>query len=302
MDMNIKINRRADIASRAMLVSFSVSQWTAHKRDKQTSAEIAESKGAKRDSGNYNKVLIGRENLAKVAQIVQAARQDHVFMSLPWMNDGTRILPVQAFAKYAETMRKHREAFDSAVREFIAEYPAYIEEARQNLGSLFNPDDYPMRQEIGAKFKWAIATLPMPDAADFRVDLDQATVLQMQAEMQDQIGQALKTATNDAFSRLHDVVQNMAEKLAAYDPAKGKQGNPFRDSLVQNMRDLLEIMPGLNLTGDARLSDAIAKASERLATHEAQDLRENADLRNETAKEAAKLADEISEAMGGFFG
>lgn len=142
----------------------------------------------------------------------------------------------------------------------------------------------------------------MPDAADFRVDLDQATVLQMQAEMQDQIGQALKTATNDAFSRLHDVVQNMAEKLAAYDPAKGKQGNPFRDSLVQNMRDLLEIMPGLNLTGDAKLAEAIAKASEHLAIHEAQDLRENAELRAETAKEASKLADEISEAMGGFFG
>lgn len=302
MQMNVKINRRADIAARAMLVSFSVSQWTAHKRDKKTSAEIAETKGAKRDSGNYNKVLIGRENLAAVAAIVQAARQDHIFMSLPWMNDGTRILPVQAFTKYAETMRKHREAFESAVSEFVAQYPDYIQQARQDLGELFNPDDYPMRQEIAGKFKWSIGTLPMPDAADFRVDLDQATVLQMQAEMQDQIGEALRAATADAFSRLYDVVQAMASKLAAYDPAKGKQGNPFRDSLVSNMRELLEIMPSLNLTGDSALETAIATARDRLAIHEAQDLRDNAELRKETATEAAKLADEIADAMGGFFG
>ena len=58
--MDMSFNRKTDITSRAMLVAFSVSQWTAHKRDKAVSAEVAANKGAKREAGNYNKVLIGK--------------------------------------------------------------------------------------------------------------------------------------------------------------------------------------------------------------------------------------------------
>ena len=296
--MQMLINpRKSDIASRAMLVSFGISQWTAHKRDKATSAEIADAKGASRQAGNYNKVLIGKDALSKIQSTVSAARQDHAFYTLPWLNDGTRILPVQAFEKYSEVMRKHREAFDSAVSEFIANYPDYVENAKQTLGALFNYDEYPMRQEIRKRFSWQIGVMPMPDAADFRVDMDQATVLAMQGDMQNHIESALKAATSDAMTRIHGVAKAMADRLAAYDPTAGKQGNPFRDSLVGNVRELLEILPALNLTNDSSLATMIETVRDKLAANDAAELRDNPELRAETAKEAKALADQISDLM-----
>lgn len=301
MDMNMmNMTRRADLASRAMLVSFGVSQWTAHKRDKVTSAEIADQKGASRSAGNYNKVLIGKDALAKVSAAVSAGRTDHAFYSLPWMNDGTRILPVQVFDTYSAKMRANKEQFDSAVSEFIGNYSEYVEEARKNLGSLFNYDDYPMRQEIRKRFNWSISVMPMPDAADFRVNLDSAVVAAMQTEMTANIQSAMGNATSDAFSRLHGVVKTMAEKLKGYDPTAGRQGGYFRDTLVTNLAELIEIMPGLNLTGDAALAAHIEAARENLITHSAQTLRDDWKLRDAVANEATRIADEISNQMGWF--
>lgn len=298
--MDKSFNRKTDITSRAMLVAFSVSQWTAHKRDKAVSAEVAGMKGAKREAGNYNKVLIGKGALSRIQAVVTAARNDHAFLSAPWMQDGTRILPVATFESYSAKMRAHKEAFDAAVNEFVENYDSYIEQARETLGALFDWEDYPMKQEIRKKFQWGIAVMPVPSADDFRVDLDAATVDAMQRDMQAHFDAAVKTATGDAFTRLHGVARAMADKLAAYDPAAGKQGNPFRDSLVENVRELLEVLPALNLSQDARLDSLITAAHDKLANHAPDDLRQDAALRAETAKEAAAIADQIADVMGFF--
>lgn len=292
--MNMKTERRTDIASRAMLVQLSVGQWTARKLDKKVSDDVAAQHKAKHGAGNYNKVLIARGNLAAIASVVAQARADHAYLSLPWLQDGTRILPVDAFNRYTGLMQRHREAFEREVNGFCANYPEYIAQAQDSLGDLFNRADYPSPDDMRRRFSWSVTVLPMPDAADFRVDLDAAAVAALQADMASNVQDALQNAMGDAFERLHKVVRNMADKLAAYDPAQGKQGNPFRDSLVQNVRDLVDVLPALNLTGDARLSQAIDRVRGKLTTHDAQDLREDDALRTETAKEAADIADAMA--------
>lgn len=191
-------------------------------------------------------------------------------------------------------MAGHRERFESAVREFIAGYDDLIADAQNELGSLFNRGDYPHKDTLPQRFAWRITCLPMPDAADFRLDLDKATVAALQADLQADVNAALHNAIGDAAGRLHDVARAMADKLAAYNPDAGKQGNPFRDSLVGNVRELLDVLPSLNMTGDARLASAIDAASAKLAKHDAQALREDATLRNEVADEAKRIADDLA--------
>lgn len=289
-----KTIRAADLSSRVMLVQLSVGQWTARKLDKRVTADVAERNDAKRDAGRYNKVLVARGALAAIAAIVASAREDHATYSLPWFQDGTRIIPVDAFKTYAAKMQAHREAFEREVSDFLANYDAYIDQARSDLGALFNLSDYPSRLEVEKRFKWSVKTLPMPNVSDFRVDLDKETVAALQADMQADLQDAFNTAMGDVATRLHDVARNMADKLNAYNPDMGKQGNPFRDSLVENVRELISVLPMLNVTGDARLSKAIEDARAKLVRHDAQDLRDDAKLRSETAQAAADIADALA--------
>lgn len=293
--MNMK-TRKLDLSSRAMLVQLSIGQWTARKLDRKVSAEVALQHDAKRSAGNYNKVLLARGNLAAIAQVASQARADHADASLPWMQDGSRILPVDAYGRYTEVMRKHRVAFEREVKEFIAAYPEFVEQARDDLGALFNAADYPSARDVARRFHWSVTVLPMPDAADFRVDMDAATVAMLQADVAASVQDAVSRAMGDASERLHRVVRAMADKLAAYKPDLGKQGNPFRDSLVENVREVCDVLPLLNLTGDARLAAAIEQVRDTLAVHDAQALREDETLR----RDVAAKADAIADAMAGW--
>jgi hypothetical protein len=290
MNMTIETPRTVDLSTRVLLVNFSVSQWTARKLDKRVTADVAKANDAKRDVGRYNKVLIARGALAAIGAIVTAARDDHATYSLPWFQDGTRVMPVDAFKTYAAKMQAHREAFEREVREFIEGYDDYVNDARADLGALFNQADYPARSELAKRFGWRLTALPMPNATDFRVALDKETVTALQANMKADIESAMTSAVGDVASRLGTVARAMADKLTAYNPNAGKQGNPFRDSLVENMRELLGVLPMLNVTGDARIAKAIADAQSKLVRHDAQALREDAKLRSETARAAADIA------------
>jgi hypothetical protein len=298
MIMATKPLRAADLSSRVMLVQLSVSQWTARKLDRKVTDQVARENDAKRDVGRYNKVLVARGALAAIAAIVTDARQDHATYTLPWLQDGTRIMPVDAFKTYAAKMQGHRERMLAEVREFVASYDDYIAQARVDLGALFNAGDYPTAREVGQKFKFNVTALPMPNVSDFRVDLDKDTVAALQADMQADIQAAMGAAVKDVAERLYTVARAMSDKLTAYAPDLGKQGNPFRDSLVENVRELVSVLPMLNVTGDARLSKAIDDAREKLVRHDAQDLREDEALRAETAQAAADIADAMAAFMG----
>jgi hypothetical protein len=81
------------LTSRAMLCSLSISVWSARKHDPDASEEIAARHGAQSDAGRYHKMLLPKAALAKIQKIVSEARQEHCFMTLPWDDNGYRVLP-----------------------------------------------------------------------------------------------------------------------------------------------------------------------------------------------------------------
>lgn len=293
-------SRPVDLTARAMLVTLSIRQWTARKIDKRVTKEVADSHNASGDVGRYNKVLIARDSLAEINGIVGAARATHAKYSLPWMQDGTRILPADAFAKYSAEMQAHREAFESAVADFLAAYPSLVDEARDRLNGLFSDDDYPTPAEIERRFAWRVDVLPMPDAADFRVDIGTEAVERIKSDMARAMADAVNSAMDDARERLFKAVRHMADKLADYRPKTDTEraSGIFRDSLVDNVRELVDVLPALNLTGDAALAAAIEATRDKLTAYDAADLREDPIARAEVQEAAAAIADDMAAFMG----
>lgn len=283
------------LSSRAMLASVKISAWSARRVDKRVTAETNAAQRAAPDAGRYNKALLAKDALAAITSAASAARLQHYALTLPWLDDGARILPAASYDQYADSMRDLRADFDAAVADFISAYPAFVADARQRLAGMFSADDYPAPDAIAAKFAFATRVLPMPDARDFRVDVGDAAAAAIRDDIERATREALAGAQRDCFQRVADVVGHMADKLAAYKPA-ARDGDRvegiFRDSLIANVRDLADALPALNITGDSTLS-AIADRMARLCDADADTLRQSDTLRAETAARAAAILSDV---------
>src|SRR5260370_10566921 len=272
-----------------MSASLNSAVWSAKKYDKKVSKEVADKHGMSDSSlGRYNKSLVAKKSLEKINKIATAARADFHKFSLPWDDNGTRILTSAGFFKLAEAMRKHNNDFLPAKDEVIENYPEMVEQAKTDSKGLFNPDDYPAKAEISNKFRYAWRVRPLPDAGDFRVKLSDTETALIQQQITADVQESVKHAMQDIWARMQDVIQAAANKLKAYKVTADGVENPFRDSLIQNIKDLLEIIPALNLTEDPKVAQ-FASYMKQLVKYDANTLRDN----DGTRMQIAKAADDI---------
>lgn len=283
------------LSSRAMLAGVRISVWSARKLDRKVTEEVNSSHGAASDAGRYNKALIAKDALASVTKAASEARNFHYARTLPWLDEGARILPAAAFDDYSNRLRRMRADFAAAADAFVAGYPSFVADARNRLNGMFNAADYPAESEIRARFTFDVRVLPVPDASDFRVDIADAQAADIKAAIEASTRAALEAAMRDAWDRVLDVVGRMAERCSATRTAKDgtEAGAIFRDSLVDNVRELAAVLPSFNLTNDPRMAEIAERMARDLGTHDAADLRESDRLRKETAKAAQSILDDV---------
>lgn len=283
------------IHSKAMLAGINISVWSARKLDKPATVKVNNDAGANSDVARVNKSLVSRHALAEITEIGNRARRSFYARTLPWADSGNRILSALAHPDFMADMRSVKNDFDAAVAKFVAGYPDFVSQARSDMSGLFDANDYPEPGEIAARFGFRHRIWPMPNAADFRVEIGDAELARVRAEIGADFADAINDAVKDVYSRIADCVGGMAEKLNAFAPEKeGKARGTFRDSLVDNVRELVKILPSLNITGDAALA-GIAVKMESLCFHDADDLREDATLRQTIADKAREITEAVSE-------
>lgn len=282
------------LSDRAMLASLKISAWSARKLDRKITDETNRLHNASADAGRYNKALLAKDALGELVKLASNARTTHYSLTLPWLDDGGRILTVAGYETYTAQMAALREQWESAVKSFVDSYPSFVADARVRLNGMFNESDYPTVREVARKFDLRVRMLPVPEADDFRASVGDSQSQFIKSEIEKATREAINDAMKDVWQRVADVVSAMAEKLKAYQPDKGREGGVFRDSLVQNIRDLVGILPMLNLTGDPKLTAMCGKLEKELCRYDADALREDDALRNEIADKAAAIFADVS--------
>ena len=284
------------ISSRAMLVDLSISIPAFRKLDKRITEQVASQNGTADSVGRYTKTILAKSAMEGFTKAAGAARQFHYELTLPWAKDGPRILSIDAYDAYTKGIEKLRRDFERTRDEFLDNYLYFVQEARWALNGLFNPADYPERAVIEGRFNFDMAVYPMPDADDFRIKLGDFEVNRIKADIQARQDAAVQGAIADVWRRIHDRVSHMADRLRAYqtDPETGKVLSTFRDSLVVTMRELVATLPHLNFSNDPKLEDMRKRLDDELATYDADALREDAVLRDQTAANAEKILADMS--------
>lgn len=268
------------IQNSAVLTDLHISVWTGRKMDKRVSEQVDATNNTKARAGNYHKKLLaGTEALDGLHKVVSNIRQWHYENTLPWADNGQRLLPMANFFDYKAMMADFNRQFNDAAENFYAQYGDLVSAAAFTLGDLFNADDYPSVDQIRTKNKFNVMFSPVPDAGDFRVDIPNEYREELQKVSDERVAHAMK----DAWDRLHDCLSRMSEKLA------GAEKQIFRDSLVTNAVDLCAALTKLNVTNDAKLEDARQKLERALVGIDAKELRKSDDTR----KDVKARVDEI---------
>src|SRR6202008_1182341 len=95
------------ITERAMLAAIHISIWTAIKHDRKISRKVAEEHGAFESAGRYNKQLLrSADKLNALRTLAGQVRQSFYKITLPWSDEGYRLLPAHFYFDWTEQMRK----------------------------------------------------------------------------------------------------------------------------------------------------------------------------------------------------
>ena len=271
------------ITERAMLAAIHISVWTAIKLDRKVSREVAEQHGAYAGAGRYNKQLLREaDRLESLRSLSGQIRQYFYKITLPWSDEGYRLLPAHFYFELTTKMREFEQAFAQQVEEFLAVYPSYIDQVRPELNGLFREEDYPSTDKLRHKFGVRLEVLPIPSGNDFRVTLSEEEQARVAREIDESVRQSLQKGTEDLWARLKGVVEHMIERL-------NEPESRFHASLVTNICELVDLLPSLNVNQDEELNRFAWEIRDRLCGFTARDLKKNEILRASTANDAANI-------------
>jgi hypothetical protein len=262
------------VQNQAMLMNLSVSKWTTRRFDRKATEAVHVQHNAK-DAGRYNKLLIDSDALKPINQAEAKLRDIHYRLTLPWGDNGDRLLPSKLYFEYTKQMRDARQAFEQAVQSFLPTYPQLKADASKRLGALYDPNDYPCTNAIAAKFSVRIEPAPVPDANDFRVDVGREDQEQIRRDITQSVAARQAEAVKDCYARVRELCERYSRTLRAKTPR-------IFDTMVTDAAELATLLPALNVAEDPTLN-SIAEDLKKLAETSADRLRSGQWRRQECA-------------------
>jgi hypothetical protein len=270
------------IASAAMIVDFSTSVWTARKKDRKASDDITSMNAAAKGVANVSKNLLGDcAELQAVQKFAGNVRNIHYSMTMPWSDNGSRLLTTAQYFKYNETMTDLQQEFSRLVVEFLNVYDWKIMDAQAKLGAMFNRDEYPSREQLDDKFGFRVSYVPLPDVGDFRIDINNTALEQLKTQYETHYTSAVSLAMNDLWHRLHDNLTTLIRQLGVDDEGKG---NRLYDSVFDRALDLIEMLSTCNVTGDGQMEALHRKLVSTLHGLSLGQIKNSPSLREDTHK------------------
>ena len=287
---------RMNIDTSALLVELSISTWTARKLDKRVSQEVIASKKAHNNgAARVNKhLLAGRSELEVLTSLGSATRNYLATMTMPWSDSGIRLLPAQLFDQVNTELHRRQGEFESAVQEFVRVYPSLITAQAMALGDMFDRAEYPSALEMSSKFGFRFGYMPVPSTGDFRVDVGNDALKEMQELNERATKERVERAMRDAWERLKDKLAHLAERLKVEVVDGKERPRVFHDSMLQSAFELVDVLKAFNITNDQQLELARARLEQALKGTTVELLRNDFMKREEVQQKVAGILSTFS--------
>ena len=287
-----------DLTRDAMLVSLRINNWSGRRYDREASNDVTERNDADPSAGRFNKRLLPKSAFADMTKTMSKARALHYENSMPWDDTGARLLTVANYDHYTATIDDLAEQLVTERNVFIADYGDNIDQARIGLGGLFRIEDYPSQDSLRHRFAIRYRIAPVPDAQHFIADLAAGDADRVKRDIEHLVQERLEDAITDLYKRLGEAVDHVVQRLDV-----DAEGKPliFRNSLIGNIRDLVDIVPRLNIFGDERLAQLCQQVKDRIASVDPDELRPSTSFNPATRERVKRDAEDLAAKFAGYF-
>jgi hypothetical protein len=204
-------------------------------------------------------------------------------ITLPYPLDGIRLIRRDDIAGFEEKMQGFRDRLAEAVTNLQAEFENIKARAREHLGSLYDPSDYPTSLEGMFQINWEYPSVEPPR---YLMQFNPELYEQEQRRIQQRFEQSI-TMAEDAFAeKLQELVEHLVERLSDNSDGKPKV---FQKSTVENFRAFYEEFKNLNVRGNTELDSLVSRANDLVSGVDAQDLRNSARLRASLSEQMGEV-------------
>ena len=233
----------------AVLVSYSVSKWNNVRTDKKVGKAIAKQHGISSKAGRYQKVLIDSALYKAITDAGQYGRDKFYAYTLPWQH-GVSIVNIKALDVLRDEIVKAEVMFNESVDTFMDQYPALVERASETLGPIFNRHDYPDADSVRDKF--AIDFQITPIVRDGHFD-DIAEIVG--TEVAQELAKKLSEQQEKQWQGAAKSVRHKLYKALKHAHDAMLHGKRLHASSLDNLRELSDLLPILNINNDSDLDD-----------------------------------------------
>jgi hypothetical protein len=284
-----------DIASKCARVSLTIKCWPGRAKNKNLTEEVRIEKMA--SEGAWTQPLVDKAELKANVAKATALRKYFNTNTLPWDDKGGRVIlakKIMGFKRPDGTMsppfrngiNEKIAEFNDRCSEFIGKYPLLKERAKIEQNNMYCASAYPSSNDLWDKFGVTFNIEPLPVLTD---DFRQALTTEEIIAIESTITNKFVAAQKDIWMRLRERITNMHSRLSDTE-AK------FQNTLVTNLREVIDLIPDLNITQDPNLTSMADEVKDRLLRYEPDDLRQLQSLRQQVATDA----DELLKKMEGY--
>lgn len=196
-------------------------------------------------------------------------------MSLPYPEPGLRLIKQAEIEAFAEQMHQFREELAEAVGELDRNYHELQTAAKERLGQLYNPADYPPSLQGLFEVNWEFPSVEPPP---YLLQLNPQLYQQEQARMQARFEEAVKLAEEAFTAEFSKLVGHLVERLGREEDGSRKV---FRDSAVENLNEFFARFKSLNVGSSQELDRLVEQAQQAVAGVQPQAVRDNDTLRQQ---------------------
>jgi hypothetical protein len=200
-------------------------------------------------------------------------------ISLPFPEPGIRLIRRDRIETFEQQLEQFKSDLAVAATELEAHFSDLYAAAREQLGRLFDPADYPTSLNGMFGLGWEYPSVEPPD---FLAQLKPELYRQQCARMQARFSEALDLAEQAFIEELGRLVGHLTERLQGDSDGKPKV---FRDSAVGNLEEFFTRFSALNVRSNAELDRLVADCRRVVAGVQPHALRDDARLRSRIAQE-----------------
>lgn len=250
------------IAARTMLCTLSCQLWRATRTHKKETDETQ-----KRHHSSAPRVLVTvceHKALKDLGQLHAKAYTEHRRLSLPTVQDGMKMIPAARQLEHADMMRQLSDEHAAIVAQFLNDYPAEVAAAPARLNGLYDASMWPSLTAISAKFGFENRYLSCPTDGAW-------------AEW---LSESARAASEELRDRVREALERVRDRC--------KSDGKLFASVFEQLRDVVDLVPDLDLAGSTGLR-AVAAAAAPLGNLNADALRDDANARGAAAAQAANI-------------